>query len=230
MVLYSADISKLAQPVKGRKKVKEIEPKTEQVEQVIDKPIKRKRVKNVVVDVPQKKKVKKEKVVEVQDYDESEVEEPLEKVVEAIKEPKRKRVKKMVQAEALVEAVEEPKRKRAKKVVQDVEAVEEPKKKRAKKVVQDVEAVEEPKKKDAVKKVPKKRDDSEPPQWFNKYVESVKKEEAALKTEKTPSKQIKHEAQEHAQKSWNDGLTRDRVTHEVDNHMSRLYSQIFARN
>ena len=212
MVLYSADISKLAQPVKGRKKVKEIEPKTEQVEQVIDKPIKRKRVKNVVVDVPQKKKVKKEKVVEVQDYDESEVEEPLEKVVEAIKEPKRKRVKKMVQAEALVEAVEEPKRKRAKKVVQDVEAVE------------------EPKKKDAVKKVPKKRDDSEPPQWFNKYVESVKKEEAALKTEKTPSKQIKHEAQEHAQKSWNDGLTRDRVTHEVDNHMSRLYSQIFARN
>jgi hypothetical protein len=76
---------------------------------------------------------------------------------------------------------------------------------------------------------PLTKENLEPPQWFNKYVEGVKKEEAVQKAEKVPAKQVKQEAQEVAQKSWNDGLTRDRVSNEVDSHMNRMYSMIFKR-
>jgi hypothetical protein len=41
-------------------------------------------------------------------------------------------------------------------------------------------------------------------------------------------KQVKQAAKDVAQESWNNGLTRDRVNNEVDNHMNRMYSQIFA--
>jgi len=68
-----------------------------------------------------------------------------------------------------------------------------------------------------------KKDPTIPPQWFAKYVEGVKAEQATLKPEKVGKKKIKAEAKETASKSWNNGLTRNRVQNEVDSHMSRMY-------
>lgn len=44
-----------------------------------------------------------------------------------------------------------------------------------------------------------------------------------MKSEKVPAKKVKEEAKEAATKSWNHGLTRNRVQNEVDSHMSRMY-------
>lgn len=88
------------------------------------------------------------------------------------------------------------------------------------------ETVEEPKpKKVRTKKVV--RDDSVPPAWFQKYVEGVKKEEAKVSAPAVSKKQVAETARQVAQDAWDDGLTRDRVQHEVDNHMGRMYSMIF---
>ena len=89
------------------------------------------------------------------------------------------------------------------------------------------EPKEEPKKKPRAPR--KKRDPAEAPIWFAKYIEGVKKEQSALKNEKVPAKKVKEEAQEVASKSWNHGLTRNRVQNEVDGHMSRMYSMIFSK-
>jgi len=67
-----------------------------------------------------------------------------------------------------------------------------------------------------------KKDPTIPPQWFAKYVEGVKKEQATLKPEKVGQKKIKEEAKEAASKSWNNGLTRNRVQNEVDSHSKIL--------
>lgn len=74
-----------------------------------------------------------------------------------------------------------------------------------------------------------KKDPAIAPLWFAKYVEGVKKEQAAMKSEKVPAKKVKEEAKEAAAKSWNHGLTRNRVQNEVDSHMSRMYSMIFSK-
>jgi len=72
-----------------------------------------------------------------------------------------------------------------------------------------------------------KTDREEPPPWFKKYIGSVKKEENAV-GDKKPKKAMAEEIETVAEKTWNDGVTRDRVKQEVDNHMSRMYSQIFG--
>lgn len=74
-----------------------------------------------------------------------------------------------------------------------------------------------------------KRDESVPPVWFEKFVESAKMEESKISAEKKPVKQVKEEAKAAAQAQWSDGYTRDRVNQQVDNHMSKLYGMIFAR-
>lgn len=81
-----------------------------------------------------------------------------------------------------------------------------------------------------VKKVRKQkqpRDENTPPAWFQKYVEGVKQEEAKQAQVKVSKKQVEQEARETATQQWQDGFTRDRVQHEVDNHMGRMYSMIF---
>lgn len=88
--------------------------------------------------------------------------------------------------------------------------------------------VKEPKpKKQRVQKP--KRDESVPPIWFERFVESAKMEESKIAADKKPSKQVKEEAKAVAQAQWSDGYTRDRVNQQVDNHMSKLYGMIFAR-
>jgi len=73
------------------------------------------------------------------------------------------------------------------------------------------------------------KEDHEPPAWFKKYIESVKTEQSKLSSEKKAQKVIREEAQQEAQVHWEDEPTRQRVTHEVDSHMNRMYSMIFNR-
>ena len=73
------------------------------------------------------------------------------------------------------------------------------------------------------------REEHEPPVWFKKYIETVKTEQSKLGPEKKAQKVIKEEAQQEAQVHWGDQPTRNRVTHEVDNHMNRMYSMIFGK-
>jgi len=73
-----------------------------------------------------------------------------------------------------------------------------------------------------------KVEDDKPPKWFEQYIQGVKKEENSIAKDKKPAKVVRIEAKESAQQHWNNGLTRDRVKNEVDGHMDRLYTQIFA--
>ena len=152
--------------------------------------------------------------------------------VEEVKKVVKKRVKKEQPLsieepksleEALEEALEEPKkRKRApKKVeVEKVEKVEEvaekPKRKRVKKISETVKSIKDIEK------------ESEPPVWFKKYIEGVQREKKVQSGEKVPKKQLKEEVEGLAQKSWEDGLTRDRVNDELGNHMSRMHKVLFV--
>lgn len=112
-----------------------------------------------------------------------------------------------VELEKVLEEIEAP-------TVEAPAAVEE-------KVEVKVEEKVEPKveKKEKKPRAPRvKKEDTEPPQWFARYVEGVKKEQATLKAEKIPAKKIREEANVAATKSWNNGLTRNRVQNEVDSH------------
>jgi hypothetical protein len=131
--------------------------------------------------------------------------EPKVEVEEKVKEPK-KRAPRKRKVES--EPIPEPEPTKPEPIA---EPVPEPV---AEKAPEPVAEVKE--KKPRAKRV--KRDPAEAPVWFNKYVEGVKKEQAALKPEKIPAKQVKDEAKEAAAKSWNHGLTRDRVQNEVDGH------------
>jgi hypothetical protein len=71
----------------------------------------------------------------------------------------------------------------------------------------------------------------EPPSWFKNYLltEAKRRNEEKEKKERVPVSEVKKVVSETAQKKWNDGLTRDRVTNEVNTHMNRLYQQIHGR-
>lgn len=213
MVLYAADISKLAVPVS--KSVQDVEkPKRKLSKKQLEnlekgREIKRQKSESVAVDTPvpptepepektkQKKRVRKEK---------QNVEPPKEPEPEPVPEPE----------------IEKPKPVKTRKPRQPKVLIETPPASEPEVVVE--EKVE---KKERKKRVP--RDPSVPPVWFEKYIQGVKKEEALAKQEKVPAKQVIKEAQEVAQKSWDNGLTRDRVSNEVDQHLNRLYSMVFNK-
>jgi hypothetical protein len=71
----------------------------------------------------------------------------------------------------------------------------------------------------------------EPPSWFKNYLldEAKRRNEDKEKKARSPLSEVKKVAHEKAQVKWNDGLTRDRVTNEVNSHMNRLYQQIHGR-
>lgn len=82
----------------------------------------------------------------------------------------------------------------------------------------------------AVEKLPKKsKKDDAPPEWFKKYVAGVKNEESHHQSPRKAKKAITKEANQVAAQQWNNGLVRDRVRNEVDQHMSRMYQMIFNR-
>jgi len=205
MVLYSADISNIAKPVKSVKATKE------PVEKVQEKPKRVRKRKAVVEEVVEevKEEVKEEKLT---------VPKKKKNVTKKAKAPVQDDTPEHIPVEAPVVVEEQkPKKKKVKK-----EPVVEEKLSPEKEQVIPEEKLP-PKKKRAF------RDPSVPPLWFEKYIQAVKKEEALVKQEKVPAKVVKKEATDVAQKSWEDGLTRDRVSNEVDNHMNRMYSMIFSR-
>lgn len=75
---------------------------------------------------------------------------------------------------------------------------------------------------------PAKRN-TNPPKWFQSYVEKVQKDESAKSGSKKENKEIKAEAVEIAKKTWDDGFTRDKVEQEFQTHQHRLYSMIFSK-
>jgi len=210
MVLYSADIMDVAQKVKS---VKEKKPLTAKQLAAIEK---RKAKENVPVEEPKepkekvvKKRVKKEKPLSVEKP--KSLEEALEEALEEEpkEEPKkRKRAPKKAEPVEPVEPVEP---------IEVKEEEEKPKRKRAKKIKETVKSIHDIEK------------ESEPPVWFKKYIEGVQREKKMQAGEKVAKKQLKVEAEGLAQKSWEDGLTRDRVNDELDNHMSRMHRMIFGR-
>lgn len=68
----------------------------------------------------------------------------------------------------------------------------------------------------------------EPPSWFKAWCLDQKKREnnEKPKKEKIAQPELKKEATALANEKWSDGLTRDRVRSEVDNHMGKLYSMV----
>lgn len=211
MVLYSADISKLAVPVKSvqnsRKKNKEPEVEQPKVEPKVE-PKKRK---------PTKKQLAAE--------EEKQIIQQLEEAVAAEEPPKKKRAKKVEAEPVKLEPVKvEPVKVEPVKVEPVEEPIQPVKPKRVRKRIQEPTPSIESQDEQPKPKKPR-RDPNEAPQWFHKYIETVKKEEAAQRQEKVPAKQIKSEAQEQAKKSWNDGFTRDRVTNEIDNHSNLFLTQ-----
>lgn len=81
-----------------------------------------------------------------------------------------------------------------------------------------------------VEKIGKKQKKTdEPPAWFKKYVAGVKNEESQHQSARKPKKEIAKEADQMAAQQWGNGLVRDRVRNEVDQHMSRMYQMIFNR-
>lgn len=150
------------------------------------------------------------------------------KELKAPKEPKEKKPRaKKVKVETIAIKTEEVSPVLDTPAVEAKEEVKEEVKEEAKSEEVKEEIMEPKAKKPRVAR--QKKDPTVPPQWFAKYVEGVKKEQATLKTEKVAPKQIKEEAKEAASKSWNNGLTRNRVENEVNGHMSRMYSMIFSK-
>jgi hypothetical protein len=202
MPLYAADLTKLAKPVKKN------------VQNDLDEKPKRKLSETQKANLEKGRAKLKKQLPTPEPSQESEIE-------SEVKPRKQKRKAERIQEsipEPIPEPVPEPvqKPKRKKKVEPIPKPISEP----------IPEPIPEPVKVRTPRKV---RDPSIPPIWFEKYIQGVKKEEALAKTEKVPAKVVKQEAQEVAQKSWDNGLTRDRVSNEVDNHMTRMYSMIFNR-
>ncbi len=70
---------------------------------------------------------------------------------------------------------------------------------------------------------PNEKSTEEPPTWFKSFVTTTERERAKINpAERKPQRQITEEAGALASAHWNDGLTRDRVQEEVNNHMKRL--------
>jgi len=235
MALYSADLSKLATKV-----TKQIETERKPKRKMSDAQKANLEKGQKALQVKRQKGKVAEVEMEVDEEEEVEVAQPVKKVRKRVKKPAPVKVEEEVVEEEEEEVVEEPKKKVVRK--RKVEKVEEP--------VEEVVKVEEPKKKvvrkrkvekeptpepvvdvaEPVKKRQRKpRDPAVPPAWFEKYIQGVKKEEAMVREEKVPAKKVKQEAQETAKERWDDGLTRDRVANEVDNHMNRMYSMIFNK-
>lgn len=76
------------------------------------------------------------------------------------------------------------------------------------------------------RKAPKSND--EPPAWLEKLIAGIKTEEARQSHEKKPVKQIRIEAEAHAQKAWNEPVTRARVQQHQDESLTKMYSMMFS--
>lgn len=220
MTLYSADIMSLAEPVnkptkKGRKKAPV--PKEPLPTPMPTPPHKKERTEKQIAafaKAQETRRLKKEALVtQAANLVKAEAEKQAAESAAHIA----KEAKKQAQKEARL------KRKAESSLDKDVEnevaalTTEKPKPKRTKKVLEIEQGSNQ-----------ETSGDQEPPAWFHKYVQGVKKEEANISKEKKPAKQIQGEAKEVAHKSWNDSFTRARIENEVDGHMDRMYQTMFG--
>lgn len=219
--LYSADLTALSKPVKRKRKEEKpatpppTEPSEKEASPSIGEPEPEPTVQTQVTpDEPVAKKPKSEKQLAA-----------LERAREkrrVAKEEKERLAREEEQRQAALEAAREAKK----------EAQRE--KRRAAREAKLLEqGIEPTPQKGQVVKVNRSRpvykEESEPPAWFKKYVEGVKKEKSKMTDDRKPQKEIREEAQQEAQVRWDDESTRHRVNHEVDNHMNRMYSMIFGK-
>jgi hypothetical protein len=66
------------------------------------------------------------------------------------------------------------------------------------------------------------------PKWFEKLIENAKQQENSLETTgKKSQKVVKQEAKDIAQERWSQPQVRQQVHKQVDDHMDRMYKQIF---
>jgi hypothetical protein len=222
MVLYAADVTSNAKPVKKKSVSRKKKVDDDELEQEL-----REQIENISKELLNKQKQVKSKKPKVVKKVEEEDEEDKESVSSSehvlVKlEPPEVKLKKRKKVDPEIVKVDVP------KVPLEVEEPVKEKKKRVRKPkVQKEEADVKEEVKEEPKKKKVKRSPNDPPAWFVKYVETVEKEKHLQNKEKVAAKQLKEEAEVKAQKSWENGLTRDRVRNEVDNHMSRMYKMIF---
>lgn len=215
MVLYATDLVELEKPATKKRASKKqsaapIEVGVPEVEKPVEKP-------------KAKKTSKKQEALLVQEIKEPEpVEAPAKKTRKRkqIEAPKPEEVIPQVAPETEVTKIDKPKKTRQIKpkpepTIPEVE-VEEPTT-TAESESTLIENIEPPKKR--AKKEPKPKD-QQPPEWFKKYVQGVQKEKADTlgQVTKKQEKLINKEALKVAHKSWQSGITRDRVQGEVDGH------------
>lgn len=211
MTLYAADVMDLAKPVetkksRGKKKAELPTPPASEPEVKVEEPVaKPKR------EMSEKQKAALEKAKETRKRKREEALAAKQAEEEAIKVKQEEIAAKEAEIAAKKEAVKE-KRRLAREAKKNATVDEQIDKEVAK----------------VTKKPRVTKSSSEPPQWFQKYVEGVKKEQARHDKEKKPVKQIQEEASQVAQSKWDDGLVRDRLRNEVDGHMNRMYSMIFS--
>ena len=74
-----------------------------------------------------------------------------------------------------------------------------------------------------------KKRTSNPPQWFSKYIENVKKTEAEECPELVSLSDVKAEAKQITQNSWSDASTRTRINDEYNNHQKKMFNMSFSR-
>src|SRR6478736_1891177 len=105
------------------------------------------------------------------------------------------------------------------------EQVEESPKKKKKKQKVDEEAKSET---TLVGGVNPKEDDTVPPVWFKKYIEGMAQTQNQLEGTKKAQKVIREEAKVVADEKWAQPNVRQQVVKQVENHVDRLYAQIFG--
>lgn len=71
-------------------------------------------------------------------------------------------------------------------------------------------------------------DDNDPPKWFMKYVENMKHFQNDVSEKKRTKKIVKDEANDYAKEQWKKPEVRQKVTDNVDSHLTKMYRQIFA--
>lgn len=220
--LYKVDFDALSTPVKSEPKEKK--PRSEKQIEAFKK-----------TQEARKRKIE-EKLMEKKSAQEEPVQEPVQKPVQ--EKPKRQRKPKQEPAKEPEPAPE------LEQAVEGTSKVEKPKKKKQKKVALPVtveesvpketssEASEQSSTSKSLVETSKNlsiQSDEEPPKWFKAYILGVKEEQALAAKEKKPKKQVQFEAQEKAHMEWQKPVVRQRVQNTVNDHMQKLYAQIFSR-
>lgn len=75
---------------------------------------------------------------------------------------------------------------------------------------------------------PKVEDNDEPPKWFMNYVAGMKNVQNEVAETKKTKRVLKTESQDYAKQQWKKPDVRQRVTDNVDSHLSKMYRQIFS--